>query len=99
MDMQVKAVRMGWLPSYPQFDRSSLELVRQAEQAGAHSEPEIRQWVIEQLKAGTLHFAVQDPDAPQNWPRVWFIWRGNALNASAKGQEYFLNTTWVLTTR
>ena len=27
---------------------------------------------------------------PQNWPRVWFIWRGNALHASAKGHEYFL---------
>jgi len=89
MDTQVQAVRMGWLPFYPQFDRSSLELVRQAEQAGAKTEPEIRQWVVDQLKADKLRFAVQDPDAPQNWPRLWFIWRGNALNASAKGQEYF----------
>jgi len=89
MDTQVQAVRMGWLPFYPQFDRSSLDLVRQAEQAGAKTEAEIRQWVVDQLKAGELRFAVQDPDAPQNWPRLWFIWRGSALNASAKGQEYF----------
>ena len=89
LDAQIRAVRMGWLPSYPQFDRSSLELVKQAEQAGAHTEAEIRQWVVDQLKSGKLHFAVQDPDAPENWPRLWFIWRGNALNASAKGQEYF----------
>lgn len=89
MDMQVSAVRMGWLPFYPQFDRSSLDLVRQAEQAGAKSDQDIRQWVVEQLRAGSLRFAVEDPDAPQNWPRLWFIWRGNALNASAKGQEYF----------
>jgi nitrate reductase alpha subunit len=89
MDTQVQAVRMGWLPFYPQFDRSSLELVRQAEHAGARTEPEIRKWTVEQLQAGRLRFAVQDPDAPQNWPRLWFIWRGNALNASAKGQEYF----------
>ncbi len=34
--------------------------------------------------------AVEDPDAPENWPRVWFIWRGNALMASSKGHEYFL---------
>ena len=33
---------------------------------------------------------MEDPDAPENWPRVWFIWRGNALMASAKGHEYFL---------
>ncbi len=89
MDMQVRAVRMGWLPSYPQFDRSSLEIVREAERSGARSDAEIRHWAVEQLKAGSLHFAVQDPDAPENWPRLWFIWRGNALNASSKGQEYF----------
>ena len=89
LDAQVRAVRMGWLPSYPQFNVSSLEIVRKAEQAGAKSDAEIRQWVVEQLKSGELKFAVQDPDAPENWPRLWFIWRGNALNASAKGQEYF----------
>ena len=89
MDTQVQAVRMGWLPFYPQFNRSPLELVRLAQEAGAHDDGQIRRWVIEQLKSGELKFAVQDPDAPENWPRVWFIWRGNALNASAKGQEYF----------
>ena len=47
-------------------------------------------WAVEQLKSGALRFAVEDPDAPENWPRVWFIWRGNALMSSAKGHEYFL---------
>lgn len=89
LDAQIRAVRMGWLPSYPQFDRSSLEVIKQAEQAGAKTDAEIKKWVVEQLKSGELKFAVQDPDAPENWPRLWFIWRGNALNASAKGQEYF----------
>ena len=27
---------------------------------------------------------------PENWPRIWYIWRGNALMSSAKGHEYFL---------
>jgi nitrate reductase alpha subunit len=89
LDANIRAVRMGWLPSYPQFNISSLEIVRKAEQVGAKSDAEIRQWVVDQLKSGELKFAVQDPDAPENWPRLWFIWRGNALNASAKGQEYF----------
>lgn len=89
MDTQVRAARMGWLPSYPQFNRNPLELVKQAEAAGAKSPAEVRQWAVEQLKGGELKFAVQDPDAPENWPRLWFIWRSNALNASAKGQEYF----------
>jgi nitrate reductase alpha subunit len=89
LDAQIRAVRMGWLPSYPQFNISSLEIVRRAEQAGAKSDAEIKQWIVNQLKSGELKFAVQDPDAPENWPRLWFIWRGSALNASAKGQEYF----------
>lgn len=89
IDSQIRAVRMGWLPSYPQFDRSSLEIVKQAEAAGAKTEAEIKQWIVDQLKSGQMKFAVQDPDAPENWPRLWFIWRGSALNASAKGQEYF----------
>ena len=46
--------------------------------------------VVKRLKSGDLKFAVQDPDAPENWPRVWYIWRGNALMSSAKGHEYFL---------
>ncbi len=37
-----------------------------------------------------MKFAVEDPDAPENWPRLWIIWRGNALMSSAKGHEYFL---------
>ncbi|WP_242392817.1 nitrate reductase subunit alpha [Anaeromyxobacter oryzisoli] len=90
LDHQVDAVRRGWLPFYPQFDRSPIELVRDAVRAGARSEEEISRWVAEQLRSRALRFAVEDPDAPQNWPRVWLIWRANALLSSAKGHEYFL---------
>jgi nitrate reductase alpha subunit len=47
--------------------------------------------VVEKLKARALRFSVEDPDGPENWPRVWFIWRGNALMSSSKGPEYFLH--------
>ena len=90
MDLQVRAVRSGWLPFYPQFNKSPLEIVRQAEAAGASTPEAVIGWVVEQLQAGRLKFAVEDPDAAANWPRVWFIWRGNALMSSAKGHEYFL---------
>ena len=91
MDVQVKAVRNGWLPFYPQFNRSSLDLVREAEEAGCGTGEEVIRSVVDQLKARTLRFSVEDPDAAGNWPRIWYIWRGNALMASAKGHEYFLN--------
>ncbi len=90
MDLQVKAVRNGWLPFYPQFDKNTLELVKEAREQGAESDEEIVAWVVEQLKERQLKFSVEDPDAEENWPRVWYIWRGNALMASAKGHEYFL---------
>ncbi len=90
IDLQVKAVRNGWLPFYPQFDRSSLDLVREAREAGAQDEAAIVAHVVDRWRRGDIKLAVTDPDAPSNWPRVWFIWRGNALMSSAKGHEYFL---------
>ena len=37
-----------------------------------------------------MRFSVEDPDREENFPRVWYIWRGNALMSSSKGHEYFL---------
>jgi len=90
IDYQVRAVRRGWLPFFPQFNRSSLEVVRTAQEQGAQNDAEIAKFVVDQLKEEKLHFSVEDPDAPENWPRVWMIWRGNAIGTSAKGHEYFL---------
>ncbi len=90
MDMQVRAVRQGWLPFYPQFPENPIEVVKEARAAGAQSPEEISAWIAERLKNREMKFSVEDPDAEENWPRVWFIWRGNALMASAKGHEYFL---------
>ena len=90
MDLQVRAVRSGWLPFYPQFNRNPLEIVKEARAAGANSGEEVVGEVVRRLQERKLRFAVEDPDAAENWPRVWFIWRGNALMASAKGHEYFL---------
>ncbi|MBI4349944.1 MAG: nitrate reductase subunit alpha [Elusimicrobia bacterium] len=90
MDMQVRAVKSGWLPFYPQFNKNPLELAREAAASGAKDDAEISRYALEQLKAKKLRFSVEDPDAAENWPRVWYIWRGNALMASSKGHEYFL---------
>ncbi|BDG01270.1 nitrate reductase subunit alpha [Anaeromyxobacter oryzae] len=90
LDHQITAVRRGWLPFFPQFDRSPLEVARDARAAGAASAKEIVDHVVAALKEGTLRLAVEDPDAPAAWPRVFLVWRGNALSSSAKGHEYFL---------
>ncbi|CAG0940593.1 nitrate reductase / nitrite oxidoreductase, alpha subunit Nitrobacter [Anaerolineae bacterium] len=85
MDHEARAVRLGWMPYYPQFNRNPLDLARE----GKTSDETIRS-AVEQLKNGKLGFAVDDPDAQENWPRVWLIWRGNAIMSSAKGHEFFL---------
>jgi nitrate reductase alpha subunit len=90
VDLAAQAVRLGWMPFYPQFNHNPLELVRQAEASGAKTDEEIAGWLVEQLKGGQTTFAVDDPDAAEAWPRVWLIWRGNAITASAKGHEFFL---------
>ena len=46
--------------------------------------------VVAQLQDGRLRFAIDDPDAPENWPRCLTLWRANLLGSSAKGDEYFL---------
>ncbi|MBI3822776.1 MAG: hypothetical protein HY289_08865 [Planctomycetes bacterium] len=33
MDLQVRAVKNGWLPFYPQFNQNPLEIVKEAEAA------------------------------------------------------------------
>ena len=90
IDFNVKAVRLGWLPFYPQFNENPLKLVEEAQKSGAKSDDEIKKWIVERLKEGSLKFAIEDPDAEENWPRVWFIWRGNAIGSSPKGHEFFL---------
>ena len=90
-DWSVMAVRNGWLPFYPQYNKSNLDIVKDAQAAGANDDAAIRNYVVDKLKSKELVHSVADPDDPINFPRVWFIWRGNALMSSAKGHEYMLN--------
>ena len=69
MELQAAAVRMGWLPFYPQFNRNPINLVSEAEQAGAKTDEEITRWVVDQLRTGRVRFAVEDADSPENWPQ------------------------------
>ncbi len=89
-DTIFQAVRMGWMPFYPQFNENSLELSKEATEKGATSDEAIKEYVLEKLKSKELEYAVGDPEAPENHPKVWYIWRGNAIMGSMKGHEYAL---------
>ncbi|MCM2579760.1 nitrate reductase subunit alpha [Streptomyces meridianus] len=84
-DTLALSARLGWMPSYPQFDRNPLDLADAAAQHG--EEPETH--VARLLAAGELGWACEDPDAPENWPRCLTLWRSNLLGSSGKGAEYF----------
>ena len=86
IDVLAKSARMGWMPSYPSLNRNSLDLVDEARALGV--EPSTH--VVNELKNGKLKFAIEDPDAEENWPRVLTVWRANILGSSSKGNEYFL---------
>ena len=47
-------------------------------------------YVVDELRAGRLRFAGEDPDDPANFPRVMTVWRANLLGSSGKGMEYFM---------
>ncbi|MDT0694602.1 nitrate reductase subunit alpha [Mammaliicoccus sciuri] len=89
-DYNVLAARLGWLPSYPQFDCNSLLFGEEAKDAGDDSNEAILKRAIESVKSKKTKFAIEDPDAKKNHPKTLFVWRSNLISSSAKGQEYFM---------
>ena len=57
---------------------------------GTKSDEEIKAYVLEKLKSKELKYSVSEPEEEVNYPRVWYIWRGNAIVGSMKGHEYAL---------
>ena len=86
IDFNVRAERMGWLPSAPQLQRNPLRLSKEASREGI----DIKDYVVRELKGGRLRMSCEDPDHPDNFPRNMFVWRSNLLGSSGKGHEYFL---------
>jgi nitrate reductase alpha subunit len=86
IDYNVRAERMGWLPSAPQLQTNPLQVVRDAANAGMDP----RDYAVKALQDGSLKMSCTDPDHPDNWPRNLFVWRSNLLGSSGKGHEYFL---------
>ncbi|HEY0663589.1 MAG TPA: nitrate reductase subunit alpha, partial [Thiobacillaceae bacterium] len=84
IDYNVRAERMGWLPSAPQLQTNPLQVVKDAKGG------DVKDYVVKSLKDGSLKMSCEDPDHPANWPRNLFVWRSNILGSSGKGHEYFL---------
>lgn len=86
IDYNIRAERMGWLPSAPQLETNPLTIAAAAAAAGQ----EVKDFVVDGLKDGRLRMSCENPDGERNWPRNLFVWRSNLLGSSGKGHEYFL---------
>ncbi|OON40336.1 nitrate reductase subunit alpha [Izhakiella australiensis] len=86
IDFNVRAERMGWLPSAPQLDTNPLHIHAAAQQAGMTD----KDYLSQQMQQGDVRLASEQPEREQNYPRNLFIWRSNLLGSSGKGHEYFL---------
>lgn len=86
IDFNVRAERMGWLPSAPQLQTNPMQVVKNAQTAGMDP----KDYAVQALQDGSLKLSCEDPDNPLNWPRNMFVWRSNLLGSSGKGHEYFL---------
>ncbi|HLS07257.1 MAG TPA: nitrate reductase subunit alpha [Bacillota bacterium] len=83
-DYNSLATRLGWLPSYPQFNKNPLHL------GDNKTTEEATESIVEQIKSKDLNFAIDRPGDPENFPKILFVWRANLIGSSAKGHEYFL---------
>jgi nitrate reductase alpha subunit len=93
-DCVAQAARMGWMPQYPSLNRNPLDIADDAAKAGM----DVGSFIVQELREGRIDFAVNDPDAPENQPRVLDVWRANLIGGSAKGHEYFLRHLLGVTT-
>jgi nitrate reductase alpha subunit len=93
-DCVSQAARMGWTPAYPSLSRNPLDLADEANAAGKTP----AEYIAGQLQEDKLGFAWDDPDAPENHPRLLTVWRANLIAGSAKGHEYFLDHLLGVTT-
>ena len=84
IDFNVRAERMGWLPSAPQLGRNPLGIKAEADNAGLSP----TEFTAQALKSGDLRMACEQPDSGSNHPRNLFVWRSNLLGSSGKGHEY-----------
>ncbi|MFG6113875.1 nitrate reductase subunit alpha [Halobacillus sp. MO56] len=84
-DYNVLAARLGWLPSYPQFNKNAIGMYDEAKSPEANTEH-----LVDAVSNKEMNFSIESPNDPVNFPKSMFVWRANLIGSSAKGHEYFL---------
>ena len=66
IDYNIRAERMGWLPSAPQLETNPLQVAKDAAAAGMDA----KDYVAKSLKDGSLKMSCEDPDNPKSTGRA-----------------------------
>src|SRR5690606_15078752 len=88
-DFNAMSARLGWLPSFPSLSQNTLDVMKDAREKNSDDKA-VTDYIAKQLVDGDLEFAIEHPNDPRNFPRVFFNWRSNLLGDSGKGHEYFV---------
>ncbi|HDC2642408.1 TPA: nitrate reductase subunit alpha [Salmonella enterica] len=83
IDFNVRAERMGWLPSAPQLNLNPLSVKASADKAGLSA----ADYTVQALKSGAIRFACEQPDSGHNHPRNLFVWRSNDTRSVSEMRE------------
>ncbi|VTP67536.1 Respiratory nitrate reductase 2 alpha chain [Serratia rubidaea] len=86
IDFNVRAERMGWLPSAPQLNVNPLGIKAQADAVGASPVD----YTVQALQAAISASPANSRTAAATTRATCFIWRSNLLGSSGKGHEYML---------
>ncbi|MEJ7705122.1 MAG: hypothetical protein WKF47_16395 [Geodermatophilaceae bacterium] len=81
--MIAQSARMGWMPSYPTFDRNPLDL---GDDAAAAGEP-VGEYVVDQLKSGELRLRRRGPGRPGELPADPVDLAGQPARLLGQGQR------------
>lgn len=89
-DFNAMSARLGWLPSFPQWSQNSLDVMKEARSRHKEDDEALIQDIAKQIADGNIQYAMEHPNEPRNFPRIFFNWRSNLLGDSGKGHEYFV---------
>ena len=81
IDYNVRAERMGWLPSAPQLQTNPLRSPRRLRRPVRTP----KDYLVERVEGRRHPDVVRRPGQPKNWPRNLFVWRSNLLGLKRQG--------------
>lgn len=86
-DVNALAVRLGWLPSFPQFTQNSLDLARQLREKGLTDDQEAVREIARMAAEDELDWAIEHPNDPATFRGCFSTGARICWGTAAKGMN------------